>query len=111
MAFKTTGTLLGRIVEMVFPASILGGHMATVAKGIPINIDFPAVGFMTVFTDHTGLVHFALEERGVDIDLILDLSVCKIEILIQKRGPVGIQQGTSVVVIFSGYGSSGVTAG
>jgi hypothetical protein len=91
MAFKTAGSLFGRIMEMVFPGAILAGHMATVAEGVSIHIHFATVGFMAILTYDPGLVHFALKEGGINIDLILDLSVGEVEILVQQGGPVRIQ--------------------
>ena len=84
MAFEATGPLLCRIVEVVFPASVLSGHMAPVAKRISLDKDFPAVGFVTIFTHHPGLVHFALEKGTVYIDLFQDLAIGEIEILFEQ---------------------------
>jgi hypothetical protein len=84
MAFKTTGPLLGGIVKMVFAASIFGGHMATVTECVSIHINLAAVGFVAVLADHAGLVHFALQERSVDIDLFQDLTIGIVESLLQQ---------------------------
>jgi hypothetical protein len=91
-----------RIVEMVLPASILGGHMATVTECIPLDKYFTAVWFMTILAHDSGLVHFSLEKGGIYINLIQDLSVGKIESFLKERWPVGIQERTSVIVVFCG---------
>jgi hypothetical protein len=108
VALKAAGSLFGRIVEMVFPGTVFGGHVATVAKGIPLDIDLAAMGFMTILTDHPGLVHFALEEGSVDIYLFQDLPICKIEIFLQQGGPVGIEQRSPMVVILGGHRPAGM---
>jgi hypothetical protein len=92
MALNTAGPLFGRIVKVVFPGPILAGHMATVAECISIHVYFATVRFMAILTYDPGFIHLALKEGSVHIYFILDLSVWEIEILVQQRGPVGIQQ-------------------
>ncbi len=84
MAFKAACSLFGRIVKMVFATSIFGGHMATVTECVSIHIYLAAVGLVAVLTDHSGLVHFALQEGSVDIDLFQDLTIGKVESLVQQ---------------------------
>jgi len=91
MALETACSLLGGIMKMVFPGAIFTGHMASVAEGIPIHKYFTAMRFMTILANDPGLMHFTLKKGGVNIDLILYLSVREIEILVKQGGPVGIQ--------------------
>jgi hypothetical protein len=111
MALNTAGPLFGRIVKVVFPGPILAGHMATVAECISIHIHFATVRFMTILTYDPGFIHLALKEGGVHIYLILNLSIREIEILVKQGGPVGIQKGTSMVVVFGGNSPSGMAPG
>jgi hypothetical protein len=49
------------------------GKVALGTKRIARCTQFQTVGFMTVRTGDTGLMHFALQERTVDIHLAIDL--------------------------------------
>jgi hypothetical protein len=84
MTLHAAGPFLGRVMEVMLPRAVFAGHVAAVAKGIPIHVYFSAVGFMAILADHPGLVHLALEKGGIDIYLILDLSVGEIQSLIQQ---------------------------
>jgi hypothetical protein len=92
MALHAAGSFFGRVMEVVFPGPIFAGHVASVAKGVPIHIYLTAVRFMAVLANHPGLVHFALEKGSIDINLLQDLPVWIIESLVQQGRPVGIQQ-------------------
>ena len=83
MAFETACSLFGRIVKMVFAASIFGGHMATVTECVSIHINLAAVGFVAVLADHAGLVHFALQKGSINIDLFQDLTISIVKTLLQ----------------------------
>jgi hypothetical protein len=102
VTLETTGSLLGRIMEMVFPAAVLGRHVAPVAKCVPLDKHLSAVRFMAILANYTRHIHLALEEGAIDIYLIQDLSVCKIEILFKQGWPVCFQQGATMIVIFGG---------
>jgi hypothetical protein len=75
VTFETAGPRLGGIVEMVFPAAILGSHVTPVAQSISLNIYLAAVWFMAIFAHHTGHVHFTLKIGSIYIHFIQDLTV------------------------------------
>jgi hypothetical protein len=76
---------------MVLSGAVFSGHVAAVAEGVPLRIDLHAVRFVAITAYHAGLVHPALEEGCIFIDLFQDLPVGKIEVLLKQRGPVCIQ--------------------
>jgi len=87
MAFQAAGALLFRIVEVVIPASVLFSQVAAVTKGITVYENLPAVWFMAIGTNHTSLVHLALQKGGIYIYFLKDLPVRKIQSLF-KQGRV-----------------------
>jgi hypothetical protein len=111
MTLHAAGALFGRIMKVMFPGAIFTGHMAAVTKRISIHIDFSAVWLMTILTYHTCLVHLTLQERSIHIYFFQDLAICKVESLIQEGGPVGIQEGSTMVIVLRGHCPSGMTTG
>jgi hypothetical protein len=84
VAFGAAGPCLGGIMKMVLPGSVFGGHMTTVTQGVPTGVNLPAVGFVAILANNPCLIHLALKKGGIYIDFILNLSVSKIEILLQQ---------------------------
>jgi hypothetical protein len=89
--------------------SIFFLKMASVAKGIPLDKDFTAVWLMAISAAYTGLVHLTLQERSVNIDLFIDLTVRVVELLFQDTRHVCIQKRPVVHVRFVGESPSCMT--
>src|SRR5665648_593698 len=86
-------------------------QVTPITKGIALNVYFQAVRVVTVRADHPLVIHFALQKRGVNIDLILNLPVGKIEVVFQKRWSVCIQKRPTEYVILVDRRSTCMTAG
>ena len=84
MAFQATGSFLLRVMEMMIPAAILFRQVATVTKGIAMHEYLSTVRFMTIFTYYAILIHFTLQEGGIDINLLEYLSICEIKSIIKQ---------------------------
>ena len=78
MAFARL-TVMHLLVEVVCFAVIDLGAVALGAELVLLLMAFEAVDIMTVATAHAVLVHLALHERPVDVDLFEDLAVRVIE--------------------------------
>jgi hypothetical protein len=98
-------------MEMMRTGTVHIGPVAAEAERIPVGVYPSAVGLVAILAYHPCLVHFTLKVGSINIHLVLDLPVGKIEILLQQGRPVGIQQGASMVVIFGGHSSPGVATG
>ena len=61
-----------------------------------------AVGLVAVAADHAGLVHLALQEGAVDIDLVQDLAIGVVQRGLGQCQAVGGQQVGAVVVLAQG---------
>jgi hypothetical protein len=57
--------------------------MALCAEQVAFGLETKAVGVMAVGTGNSGLVHATLDERTMDIYLVLDLTIGVIEGLVQ----------------------------
>jgi hypothetical protein len=98
-------------VEVMRMYSIFFLKMASVAKGIPLDKDFTAMGLMAISAAYTGLVHLTLQERSVNIDLFIDLTVRVVKLLLQDTRHVCIQKRPVVHVRFVGESPSCMTPG
>ena len=88
-------------------AMVGGGveHLGAVALGadtVAGGTQCLAVGFVAVAADHAGLVHLALQERAVDVDLVQNLSIRVVQRRLQHGQSVGVEQLGSVVVVPQG---------
>ena len=75
---------------MVSRSVIAIGNMAANAKRIAFGQRLHRVWLVTVSAAHAFMVHFALQERSVDIDLFLYLAVVVIETFFQQGWTVAV---------------------
>ena len=73
------------LVAMMFAAIVVTRLVALGTDAISVGAQFIAMGIMAVGADHTGLVHLALYERTVDINLIAYLAVRPIKRRLEQR--------------------------
>ena len=59
---------------------------------IALPLKFRLIRGMTIAAGHTGMVHFALDERTVDKYLIQDLTISIVKPLVQQRGDRVVEQ-------------------
>jgi len=71
---------------------ILTGPMALKTDLISLFEKLNAMHVVAVTAAHVTMVHLALCERAVDVDLVEDLSIRMVEILFQQRRHHAIQQ-------------------
>jgi hypothetical protein len=71
------------LVKVMGMNSIFFLEMASVTQSISLDKDLAAVGFVTVSAAHSCLEHFALQERAINIDLLIDLAVGIVKLLFQ----------------------------
>jgi hypothetical protein len=80
------------LVEMMLLGIIFTGAVALKTEPIPLLDHFETVHIMAVAAAHIPMVHLALGEGAVNIDLIQDLSVREIELFGQQAGEHAVQQ-------------------
>jgi hypothetical protein len=73
------------LVKVMSLGVILTGPMALKTEIVPLLQQFSAVHIVAVAAAHVPMVHLALCERSVNINLFQDLSICKIEAFGEKR--------------------------
>ena len=80
-------------MKVVFGIVVLIRLVALGAEGVGGGMDLQRVGIVAIAATYSGVVHPALGERAVDIDLLLDLAVGMVERLFQDRGHVAVVEG------------------
>jgi len=86
-------------MEVMISCRELDLGVASKADRIAGKMKLTGMGVVAVGTGDTLGVHPALQERPVDIDLLLNLTVGVIEALLQKRQAMGIPDGSTEFVI------------
>ena len=69
-------------VPVVIPCLISFGLMARLTKRITRRFKLGSVWIVTICTGNAGLIHLALHEGTVDEYFVVDLAVCKVEVLV-----------------------------
>ena len=73
--------------------------MAADAERVAVRFHAGGVGIVAVGAAHAGALHLALQERAVNIDLVLDLAVREVELLAQERRPEVVQERRAVFIV------------
>ena len=71
--------------------------MTPCAESVALGSQLQAVRVVAIAARDPGPVHLALQERAIDVDLILDLTVGVIEILGQQRDPIVVEDRLTVL--------------
>ncbi len=100
----------GRVVVMRRRVEDLR-RMAAAAQCVALLVEPQAVGVVAVATRDARGVHAALEERAVLEDLVLDLSVGEVEVFLEERHAVGVEDGPAMDVVLAQHRAPAVTAG
>ena len=64
------------------------------------GLESGTVWIVTVTANDTCLIHFALHERSVHVDLFIDLTVGEVQMLIEQRNDVGVAEQRAKLIIF-----------
>ncbi len=90
MAVRAKAAGRSGLVKVVF-WSIEGiGFVAAGAQRVALRLEIRAVPVVAIAAHHARRVHLALQERAIDIDLVLDLAVVEVERLIEHREAVAV---------------------
>ena len=73
--------------------------MALSTQPITLGDGGVAVRIVAIGAHHTGLVHFALYKRSVNVHFIANLPIRPIQGLFNKRQPVRIEQVSAIMVV------------
>ena len=92
MAFHAGGAGGLHGVMMVFGGMVFTAVVATQAKGVAGRMQFQAVWIVAIVAAHAVVVHLALHERSVDVDLLFDLAIVVIEAIFKYFGLVRIEK-------------------
>ena len=93
---------------MMLCSVIVGRKMALSTHGVALGDKLIAVGIVAIGANHARLVHFALDKRAVNVDLVTDLPVWPVQWFLDQGQPVGVQQRLARVVFTEGA-PSGMT--
>lgn len=85
-----------RTMKVVLRARVGLRRMASQTDAVPVSGDLRPVGVVAVAATHPFGEHPALEERAVLIHLTFDLTVGKVEVVVQQRHAVVIAQRLAV---------------
>jgi len=61
---------------------------------------------MAIRAGHTGPVHLALQKRAIDINLFVNLAVCKVKVFIEQRYGVSIRKRFAELVCCCGQAAA-----
>ena len=90
--------LPGLLVEMVLVDVVLRLAVTLQAQRVVFQHGFHRVHVVAVAAAHVALVHLALRERAVNVDLVEDLAVGEVQALVEQARQEGVHEGAAVVV-------------
>ena len=64
--------------------------VAAGAQRVALRSEIRAVPVVAIAANHARRVHFALQERAIDVNLILDLAVVEVQPLVERREAVTV---------------------
>ena len=79
------------LMSVVCGVIVSAGQMTLGAHAVALCNQLVAVRVMAIGAGHPSLMHLALNERAVNIDLLADLPIGPVKRLLNNRQAVGIQ--------------------